>query len=81
MHYFRSTGVAKHPFYYIGPEMMFGSVSEHSANLQRIKRCNNCVSDLNALFRGIKVAMHPFYFIRPKMMFCLVLDRFANLRT
>jgi hypothetical protein len=81
MHYFRSTGVAKHPFYYIRPEMMFGNVSEHSANLQHIKRCNNCVSVLNALFRGIKVVVHPFYSIRPKMMFGCVLDHFANLRT
>jgi hypothetical protein len=47
------------PFYYIAPKMMFGSVSEHFANLRHI--CNSNVSGMNALFRGIDVAMHPFY--------------------
>jgi hypothetical protein len=47
--------IAKHPFYYIQPKMMFGSVSEHFANLRHIKRCITCVSDLNALFRGTEV--------------------------
>jgi hypothetical protein len=27
-----------HPFYYIGPKIMFGSVSEHFANLRLIKK-------------------------------------------
>ena len=34
---FRVTKVAKHPFYSIGTKMMFGSVSEHFANLQLVK--------------------------------------------
>jgi hypothetical protein len=32
-----STNVVKHPFYTIGPRMMFGSVSEYFANLQHVK--------------------------------------------
>jgi hypothetical protein len=63
------------------PKMMFGSLSELFANLRHIKRCNSCVSGLNALFRGIEVAMHPFYSGWPKIMFGGVLDHFANLRT
>jgi hypothetical protein len=51
----RGTELAKHPFYSIGPKMMFGGVSEHFANLQHKKRCNTCVSGLNALFRGTEV--------------------------
>jgi hypothetical protein len=54
MHYLM-VAIAKHPFYYIQPKMMFGSVSEHFANLRHIKRCITCVSDLNALFRGTEV--------------------------
>jgi hypothetical protein len=64
---FRSTEVAKHPFY-IGHKMMIGTVSEHFANTEHIQRCNTCVSGLNALFWGTEVAMHTFYPIRPKMM-------------
>jgi hypothetical protein len=40
---FRGTKVVKHPFLSIGPKMMFGSVSEHFAKLQHIKRCKTCV--------------------------------------
>jgi acid stress-induced BolA-like protein IbaG/YrbA len=36
---FCSTEVVKHPFYSIGPKMMFGTVSEHFANLRYVKRC------------------------------------------
>jgi hypothetical protein len=78
---FRGIEVAKHPFYSIRPKMMFGSVSEHLANLRLAKRCKTCVSGLNALFRGTEVAKHPFYSIRPKMMFGSGLDHFANHRT
>jgi hypothetical protein len=66
---FRDSKVAKHPFYYIRPKMMFGSVTEHFANLRHIKRCKTCVSVLNALFQDNKVVMRPFYYIGPKMMF------------
>jgi hypothetical protein len=52
---FQGSEVAKHPFYCIVPKMMFGSVSEHFANLRHIKRCKTCVSGLNALFRGTEV--------------------------
>jgi hypothetical protein len=60
--------------------MKFGSVSEHFANLQHVKRCKTCVSGLNALFRGTEVVKHPFYSIGPKMMFGSVTEHFANLR-
>jgi hypothetical protein len=53
---FRGTELAKHPFYSIGPKMMFGSVSEHFANLRHIKRCHTYVSGRNALFQGTEVA-------------------------
>jgi hypothetical protein len=76
---FQGSKVAKHPFYYIGPKMMFGSVSEHFAYLRHIKRCNSCVSGLNALIRGIEVAMHPFYSGWPKMIFGSVLDHLLTL--
>jgi hypothetical protein len=66
---FRGNEVVKHPFYSIGPKMMFGCVSEHFANLRRVKRRQTFVSGLNALFRGTEVVKHPFYSIAPKMMF------------
>jgi hypothetical protein len=59
--------------------MMFGSVSEHFANLEQVKRCKTCVSGLNALFRGTVVVKHPFYSIGPKMMFASVSEHFANI--
>jgi hypothetical protein len=34
---FRGTEFVKHPFYSIGPKLMFGSVSEHFANLRHEK--------------------------------------------
>jgi hypothetical protein len=42
MHYSESE-VAKHPFYSIWTKTMFGSVSEHFANLRHVKRCKTCV--------------------------------------
>jgi acid stress-induced BolA-like protein IbaG/YrbA len=60
--------------------MMFGSVSEHFANLRQVKRCKTCVSGLNTLFRGTEVVKHPFYSIAPKMMFGTVSEHFTNLR-
>jgi hypothetical protein len=60
--------------------MMFGSVSEHFANLRHVKRCKTCVSGLNALFRGNEVVKHSFYFIGIKMMFGSVTEHFTNLR-
>jgi acid stress-induced BolA-like protein IbaG/YrbA len=77
---FWGTKVAKRPFYSIGTKIMFGSVSEHFANLRHVKRCKTCVSSLNALFRGTKVVNRPFYSIRIKMMFGGVLEHFANLQ-
>jgi hypothetical protein len=70
----------KHPFYSIRPKMMFGSASEHFANIQHVKICKTCVSGLYALFQGTEVAKHPFYSIRPKMMFGSDSEHFANLR-
>jgi hypothetical protein len=60
--------------------MMFGSVSEHFANLQQVTRCKTCVPSLNALFRGIEDVKHPFYSIGPRMMFGSVSEYFANLQ-
>jgi hypothetical protein len=57
---FRGTKVVKHPFYSIGPKMMFASVSNDLANFQHAKRCKTCVSSLYALFRGTKAVKHPF---------------------
>jgi hypothetical protein len=59
--------------------MMFGSVSEHFANLQHIKRCKTCVSCLNALFRCNEVVNHPFYSIGTKIMFGSISEHFANI--
>jgi hypothetical protein len=64
-----------HPFYSIGPKMMFGCVLEHLENLRHVNGCKTSISGLNALFWCTEVAemashqMHPFYFIGPKMMF------------
>jgi hypothetical protein len=60
--------------------MMFGSVSEHLANLRHVKRCKNCVSGLKALFWGTEVVKHSFYSIGTKMMFGSVSEHLANLR-
>jgi hypothetical protein len=118
---FCDTKVLKHPFYSIGPKMMFGSVlghfanlwhvkdailvfepectisgyqsceacillhsmkimfggvSEHFSNHRHIKRCETCVSGLNAPFQCNYVVKHPFYSSGPRMMF----EHFANLR-
>jgi hypothetical protein len=60
--------------------MMFGSVSEHFANLRHVKRCKTCISGLDALFWGTEVVKHPFYSIGPKMIFRIDSEHFANLR-
>jgi hypothetical protein len=70
---------AKHASYSIGRKMMFGSVSEHFANLWHIKRCEICVSRLNVVFRSNEVMKHQFYSIGTKMMFGSVSERFANI--
>jgi hypothetical protein len=49
--------------------MMFGSVSEHFANLRQVKIIKPCVSSLNTMFWGTEVVKHPFYSVGPKMMF------------
>jgi hypothetical protein len=59
--------------------MMFGSVSEHFANLQQVTRCKTCVSGLNTLFQYTEIVKHPFYSIGHKMMFGSVSEHFANL--
>jgi hypothetical protein len=59
---------------------MFGSVSEHFANLRHLKRWKTCVSGPNALFRGTKLAKDPFYSIGTKMMFGSASEHFANLQ-
>jgi hypothetical protein len=77
---YRGVVVVKHPFYSIWPKMMFGSVSEHFANLRQVKRCKTCVSCLNTLFQGTEAVKHPFYSIGPKLIFGSVWEHFANLR-
>jgi hypothetical protein len=54
---------------------MFGSVSEHFANLPYVNDAKLVCSSLNALFPGTKVAKHPF-----KKMFVSLSEHFANLR-
>jgi acid stress-induced BolA-like protein IbaG/YrbA len=76
----QGTEVVKHPFYSIGPKMMFGSVTEHFANLRQVKYAKLVFSGLNALFQGTEVLKHPFYSLVPKMMFGSVSEHFANLR-
>jgi hypothetical protein len=78
---FWGTEVLKHPFYSIGPKMMFASVSKHFANLQHVKRRKTCVSGLNALFRGTKIVKHLFYPIGPEMMFGSVLEHIDSCKT
>jgi hypothetical protein len=68
----------KHPFYSIGPKMIYGSVTEHFANLLHVKR-RKLVSGLNALLRGTKVEKHPFYSIGPKMIYRSVTEHLTNL--
>jgi acid stress-induced BolA-like protein IbaG/YrbA len=64
--------------------MMFGSVSNHFADLQHVQRCKTCVSGLNALLQGTEVKKlvlrqkHLFHTIRPKVMFGSVSEHFAN---
>jgi hypothetical protein len=77
---FRGTEVVKHPFYSIGPKLIFGSVSEHFASLRQVTRCQTCVLSLNTLFWGVKVVKHPFHSIWAKMMFGSVSEHFDNLR-
>jgi hypothetical protein len=60
--------------------MMFGSVSEHFANLWHVKRCKTCDSGLNVLFWGTEVVKHPFYSLGPKMMLGSVSEHLAYLR-
>ena len=65
---------------------MFGSVSEHFANLRHVKRCKTCVWGVNAVFRATEATKmvsqqkHPFYTIRPKTMFGSVPEHFANIQ-
>jgi hypothetical protein len=74
---FRGTEVVNHPFYSIGPKIMFGSVSGHFTNLRQVKRCKTCVSGLNAMFWGTEVVKHSFYSIGPKMTFESVSEHFV----
>jgi hypothetical protein len=75
MHYF---GVTKFWNIFIGPKMMFGSVTEYFTNLRQVKRCKTCVSGLNALFWGTEVVKHLFYSVGPQMMFGCVSEHFTN---
>jgi hypothetical protein len=77
---FQGTEVVKHPFYSIGPKMIFGSVSVYFANLRHGIRCKTCVTGLSALFPETKVVKHLFYSIGPKMLFRSVSVHFANLQ-
>jgi hypothetical protein len=76
----------KNLFHSIRPKMMFGSVSEHFANVPELTRCETYVPSLNALLQGTEVAemvspqKHPFHSITPKMMVGSVSKHFANIR-
>jgi hypothetical protein len=86
------TGVAKmvthqmHPFYSIGPNIMFGCLLEQLENFRYVKRCKTCVSIMNTIFLCTEVAelvsqeMHLFYFIGRRMMFGCLLEHLENLR-
>jgi hypothetical protein len=76
---FWGSKVAKRPFYSIGNKIMFGSVSEHFANLWHVKRCKTCVRAWMH-YSGTKVTKHPFYSIWTKIMFGSVSEHFTNLR-
>jgi hypothetical protein len=76
---FRGTKLAKRPCYSIGTKMMFGSVTEHFANLWHVKRCKTCVRAWMH-HSGTKVMKHPFYSIGTKIMFGSVSEHFTNLR-
>jgi hypothetical protein len=75
-----------HPFYSIGPKVMFGYLLEHLENLRHVNRCKTCVSGMNALFWCTEVAkmvshqMQAFYSIEPKVMFGCLLEHLENLR-
>jgi hypothetical protein len=77
---FWGTEVGKHPFHPIRPKMMFGSVSDHFANVRHVKECKTFVFWLNELFRSTEVANHQFYYIGHKMMFVSISEHFANLQ-
>jgi ribosomal protein L31 len=69
-----------HPFYSIGPKMLFGFLLERLENLRHVKRCKTCVLGMNAIFWCTEVAeilsnqMHPFYSIAPNVMFGCLLE-------
>jgi hypothetical protein len=75
---FRGIKVAKHPFYTIGPEMMFGSVSEHFANLRNVKYAK-LVFERECPISGYGSCEDPFYSIGPKVMLRSVSEHSANL--
>jgi hypothetical protein len=74
-----------HPFYSIGPKMMFGCLLEHLENLWHVKRCKTFVSGMNALFwcsevgKMVSHQMHAFYSIGPKVIFGCLLEHLENL--
>jgi ribosomal protein L31 len=39
-----------HPFYTMGPKLMFGCLLQHLEKLRHVKRCKTCVSGMNAIF-------------------------------
>ena len=92
MHYFevpnfwKKVSLRTHLIYFIRPEMMLESVSEHFANLRHENLSKTCVSALNALFRGtellkkVLLRRYPMYSIRSKMSLGSVSEHFANLR-
>jgi hypothetical protein len=49
-----------HPFYSIGPKVMFGCLLEHLENLWLVQRCKTRVSRLNAIFWCSEVAENSF---------------------
>jgi hypothetical protein len=74
-----------HPFYSIGPHVVFDCLLEHLKNLRHVNICKTSVSGMNALFWCTEVAkmvshqMQAFYSIEPKVMFGCLLEHLENL--
>jgi hypothetical protein len=76
---FLGTNVVMHPFYTIGPRMMFGCVSKYFANLQHIKDAK-LVFEPEWTISGYQSCESSIQSIGPKMMFGSASEHFANLR-
>jgi hypothetical protein len=74
-----------HPFYSIGPEMMFHCLLKQLENLRHVNRCKTCVSGMNVLFwctdvvKKVSQQMLAFYsHSGPKVMLGCLLEQLEN---